>query len=312
MDIYLVNSGPSDFYKPARPLKNALYHNNRDGTFTDVTDKAGVAGGTFGMGVAVGDYDNDGFPDMFVTAYGRSILYRNNGDGTFTDVTEKAGLAAARHAGLDDQRRVVRLRQRRPARSVRRQLRPVPTEPGPAVRGEEEGRQPLLSLLHSAPLQAHAERALPQQRRRDIPPGQRRRRPSGARPARRSAPSRPTSTTTASSIWSSPTTRRRTSCSSTAEKASGGKTASRQAWPSAARATCVRAWASTRQTSTATAGRTCSSPTSTTRCSRSTKATAAPTSPTARRITGSRRRRGSSAAGARSSRTSTTTASSTC
>ena len=94
MDLYLVNSGPSDFYKPARPLKNALYHNNRDGTFTDVTDKAGVAGGTFGMGVAVGDYDNDGFPDMFVSAYGRSILYRNNHDGTFTDVTAKAGLEA--------------------------------------------------------------------------------------------------------------------------------------------------------------------------------------------------------------------------
>jgi hypothetical protein len=93
MDVYLVNSGPSDFFKPARPLKNALYKNNRDGTFTDVTDKAGVAGGTFGMGVAVGDYDNDGFPDLFITGYGRSILYHNNGDGTFTDVTEKAGLA---------------------------------------------------------------------------------------------------------------------------------------------------------------------------------------------------------------------------
>ena len=95
MDVFLVNSGPSDFYTPPRPLKNALFHNNRDGTFTDVTDKAGVGGTTaFGMGVAVGDYDNDGFPDIFVTAYGRPTLYHNNGDGTFTDVTEKAGLSA--------------------------------------------------------------------------------------------------------------------------------------------------------------------------------------------------------------------------
>ena len=94
MDIYLVNSGPADFYQPAAAPRNALYRNNRDGTFTDVTAKAGVAGGTFGMGVAVGDYDNDGHPDIFVTSYGRCILYHNNGNGTFTDVTERAGLAA--------------------------------------------------------------------------------------------------------------------------------------------------------------------------------------------------------------------------
>jgi len=94
MDIYFVNSGPCDIFTPAQPLRNALYHNNRDGTFTDVTEKAGVAGGGYGMGVAVGDYNADGFPDLYVTQYGRSILYRNNGDGTFTDVTEKAGVAA--------------------------------------------------------------------------------------------------------------------------------------------------------------------------------------------------------------------------
>ena len=94
MDIYLVNSGPSDFFTPAKPLKNALYHNNHDGTFTDVTDKAGVAGGTFGMGAAAGDYDGDGWVDLYVTSYGRNILYHNNGNGTFTDVTEKAGVAA--------------------------------------------------------------------------------------------------------------------------------------------------------------------------------------------------------------------------
>jgi hypothetical protein len=94
MDIYLVNSGRCDFFTPKVPLRNALYRNNRDGTFTDVTEKAGVVGGGYGMGVAVGDYNGDGFPDLYVTQYGRSILYRNNGDGTFADVTEKAGVAA--------------------------------------------------------------------------------------------------------------------------------------------------------------------------------------------------------------------------
>ena len=94
MDIYLVNSGKCDFYDPQPPLRNALYHNNRDGTFTDVTQKAGVAAGGYGMGVAVGDYDGDGWADLYVTQYGRSILYHNNKNGTFTDVTEKAGVAA--------------------------------------------------------------------------------------------------------------------------------------------------------------------------------------------------------------------------
>lgn len=94
MDIYLVNSGKCDIFTPPQRLRNALYRNNRDGSFTDVTEKAGVAGGGYGMGAAVGDYNADGFPDLYVTQYGRSILYRNNGDGTFTDVTEQAGVAA--------------------------------------------------------------------------------------------------------------------------------------------------------------------------------------------------------------------------
>jgi enediyne biosynthesis protein E4 len=95
MDIYLVNYGICDFYKPAKPPRNALYRNNRDGSFTDVTEKAGVAGGTFGMGATVGDYNNDGFADLVVTAYGKCLLYRNNGNGTFTDATDKSGIAPA-------------------------------------------------------------------------------------------------------------------------------------------------------------------------------------------------------------------------
>ena len=100
MDIYLVNTGPSDFHTPKAGVRSALYKNNRDGSFIDVTEKAGVAAAnTFGMGVAVGDYDNDGYPDLFVTAYGRPILYHNNGNGTFTDVSDKAGLGAKTFAG---------------------------------------------------------------------------------------------------------------------------------------------------------------------------------------------------------------------
>jgi hypothetical protein len=94
MDIYLVNSGPADFFQPATPLKNALYRNNRDGTFSDVTEKAGVGGGTFGMGVAAADYDGDGWIDLYVTSYGRNILYHNNGNGAFSDVTDQTGTAA--------------------------------------------------------------------------------------------------------------------------------------------------------------------------------------------------------------------------
>ena len=93
-DLYLANGAATRVFRPAQPLRGALYRNNGDGTFTDVTAKARVgAEGLFAMGVAVGDYDNDGHPDLLVLGYGRSILYHNNGDGTFTDVTARAGVA---------------------------------------------------------------------------------------------------------------------------------------------------------------------------------------------------------------------------
>ena len=90
-DIFLVNGmdWPGHGQKHSTPK---LYHNNHDGTFTDVTHKAGLDVEMFGMGVAVGDYDNDGYDDLFVTAYGQNRLFHNNGNGTFTDVTQKAGL----------------------------------------------------------------------------------------------------------------------------------------------------------------------------------------------------------------------------
>ena len=94
MNLYFVQSAATDFYKPPHPIRSSLYHNNGDRTFSDVTEKAGVGGeGHHGQGVAVGDFDNDGYPDLYVTGYGRAILYPNNAKGTVTDVTAKAGVA---------------------------------------------------------------------------------------------------------------------------------------------------------------------------------------------------------------------------
>jgi len=100
LDIFLINGTPLDDptpkgtipKKPGPAYWNRLYHQKADGTFEDVTEKAGLQGEGYGMGVAVGDYDNDGFEDLYVTAYGGNKLYHNNGNGTFTDVTDKAGV----------------------------------------------------------------------------------------------------------------------------------------------------------------------------------------------------------------------------
>lgn len=96
LDIYFTNAPTVEMALHGEKARGALYHNNHDGTFTDVTDKAGIATPCFAMGGAVGDYNNDGWPDIYVTCLGGNVLYRNNGDGTFTDVTKQAGVADGR------------------------------------------------------------------------------------------------------------------------------------------------------------------------------------------------------------------------
>lgn len=92
-DIYFTNAQNVEMARAGTPARSALYHNNHDGTFTDVTDKAGVGYPCWAQGAVVGDYNNDGWPDLLVTCFGGVVLYRNNHDGTFTDVTKAAGLA---------------------------------------------------------------------------------------------------------------------------------------------------------------------------------------------------------------------------
>jgi hypothetical protein len=96
LDIYFVNCLTVDIYRKGGKTKSALYHNNGDGTFTDVTDKSGLGDVGWGMGVAVGDYNNDGFDDLYVTCLGGNHLFKNNGNGTFSDVTKAAGVSDGR------------------------------------------------------------------------------------------------------------------------------------------------------------------------------------------------------------------------
>src|SRR5579863_1259120 len=94
-DIFIVNGTSLDALPGRKAPTSHLYHNNRDGTFSDVTQKAGLTHTGWGQGVCVGDYDNDGWQDFYVTYYGKNVLYHNNGDGTFTDVSDKAGVAGS-------------------------------------------------------------------------------------------------------------------------------------------------------------------------------------------------------------------------
>src|SRR5438876_1092933 len=93
LDIFIVNGTRLEGFPARQEPTNHLFTNNRDGTFTDVTAKAGLLHSGWGQGVCVGDYDNDGFDDLFVTYFGKNVLYHNNGDGTFNDVSAKAGVA---------------------------------------------------------------------------------------------------------------------------------------------------------------------------------------------------------------------------
>ncbi|MEW5978452.1 MAG: CRTAC1 family protein [Acidobacteriota bacterium] len=94
MDLLFLNSGESVFFRPARMLRSALYRNNQDGSFTDVSEEAGLTANLFGMGAAIADYDGDGFQDVFLTGFDQCILYHNSGDGTFKEVTAKSGIDA--------------------------------------------------------------------------------------------------------------------------------------------------------------------------------------------------------------------------
>lgn len=96
VDLYFTNAPSVTMSIAHMKARGALYHNNHDGTFTDVTDRAGVATPCAAMGGSVGDYNNDGWPDMYITCLGENVLYRNNGDGTFTDVAKQAGVADSR------------------------------------------------------------------------------------------------------------------------------------------------------------------------------------------------------------------------
>ena len=188
LDVFFTNGARLEDPMPAgkapdksdRRFWNRLFRQNADGTFADVTEKAGLTGmpqNRYGMGVAVGDYDNDGFADLYVTGYGGNTLYRNQGDGTFRDVTASG---RRRRLRVERERGVLRRGQRRQARPLRHPLCRVDVPDERLLRGEE-ARLP--RLLPSRQLRRHHQHPLPQQRRRHVHrrlrEGGHRRRPGG-------------------------------------------------------------------------------------------------------------------------------------
>ena len=143
VDILVLSS--SRFGDPPPDASNRLYRNNRDGTFTDVTEKAGIFRGGYFYGVTVGDYNNDGWEDLFLTGYPQNVLYRNNGNGTFTDVTKPAGLLGT-EPRFGSGCTFVDYGSRREARFIRFELCPVRSEVG-ASRRRRRKLQPRARLL---------------------------------------------------------------------------------------------------------------------------------------------------------------------
>ena len=160
LDIFFTNGAQLPEMKKTNPsYYNCLLKQKPDGTFEDVTAKAGLPGENldFNFGVAVGDYDNDGYEDLFICSAGRNALYHNNGDGTFTDVTAASGIGGKPAEYSQRRRRLVRLRQRRPAGPDRLQLHLLDSANRPALHHGQHGL-----LLRSAALQERATAALPQ------------------------------------------------------------------------------------------------------------------------------------------------------
>ena len=161
MDLFFVNGWRLELGRP-EGAGSILYRNRGDGTFGDVTREAGLGFHSYGMGAAAGDYDNDGFPDLYVTNLGLNRLYRNNGDGTFSDVTVEAGVG---DPSWGRQRGLAGCGQRREPRPLRHQLRPLEPLPGSVVRLQPR----VQALLHSGDLLRRHLAPFPQPGRRPFP-----------------------------------------------------------------------------------------------------------------------------------------------
>ena len=256
-----------------RAPSNALYHNNKrrhvHRCHADGRRRRHDGGpASFKTGVAVGDYDNDGYLDLYVTAFGPNILYRNNGDGTFTDVTAERGRCRRRER-VEHQHRVLRLRSRRRSRPLRRQLPRLPPRRQPVLRPAQAG---LPDVLPSDDVRRHGRSAVSQQRRRHLHRRLEGRPASPIRPAKASASRSATSIATATPTSTSPTTR--SAISSIATTATARSSTSPMA-PASASTRTAKPQAGhghrLRATSTATACRTSSSPISRRSSTRSTR-----------------------------------------